>query len=160
MTPSEWRGFLTQPVRTAKLATVRADGRPHVAPIWISLDDDDTVVFTTGADTVKGRNILAEPRVSMCVDDERPPFSFVVIEGRAEVSDDLDVMLEWATRIGGRYMGADRADEYGRRNAVPGELLVRVTPKKILAHKNIAACQHGALRRADKPPVGRRADTL
>ena len=138
MTPSEWREFLTEPVRTAKLATVRPDGRPHVAPIWISLDVDATVVFTTGADTVKGRNIVAEPRVSMCVDDERPPFAFVVIEGRADVSDDLDVMLEWAARIGSRYMGADRADEYGRRNAVAGELLVRVTPARIVAKKGIA----------------------
>lgn len=138
MTHSEWREFLTRPVRTAKLATVRPDGRPHVAPIWISLDDDDTVVFTTGADTVKGRNILAEPRVSMCIDDERPPFAFVVVEGRADVGDDLDVMLEWATRIGGRYMGADRGDEYGRRNAVAGELLVRVMPTRIIAKSGIA----------------------
>ena len=138
MTASERRAFLTEPVRTAALATVRPDGSPHVAPIWIALDDDDSLVFTTGADTVKGRNILADPRVSLCVDDQRPPFAFVVIEGRAEISEDLDAMLEWATRIGGRYMGADRADEYGRRNAVAGELLVRVTPTRITAKKGVA----------------------
>lgn len=138
MTPAEWRTFLTTPVRTAKLATVRTDGRPHVAPIWIALDDDDTVVFTTGAGTVKGRNILAEPRVTLCVDDERPPFAFVVIEGTAEVSEDPATMLAWATRIGGRYMGEDRAEQYGRRNAVAGELLVRVSPTRVTARKDIA----------------------
>lgn len=138
MSPAEWRRFLTEPVRTAALATVREGGRPHVAPIWIGLDDDDSVVFTTGAGTVKGRNILADPRVSLCVDDERPPFAYVVVEGRAEISEDLEVMLKWATRIGGRYMGEDRADEYGRRNAVAGELLVRVSPTRIIAKKGLA----------------------
>ena len=99
-----------------------------MAPIWIALDDDDTVVFTTGAATVKRRNILAEPRVTLCVDDERPPFAFVVIEGTDEFSQDPAAMLAWATRIGGRYMGEDRAEQYGHRNAVVGELLVRVRP--------------------------------
>jgi PPOX class probable F420-dependent enzyme len=138
MTRDEWRAFLTEPVRTAKLATVRADGRPHVAPIWFALDDDDAIVFMTGATSVKGRSILAEPRVALCVDDDRPPFSFVVVEGRAEIVDDAEALLSWATRLGGRYMGEDRAEEYGRRNGVPGELLVRVVPTRVLAHKDIA----------------------
>jgi PPOX class probable F420-dependent enzyme len=138
MSRQEWRAFLTEPVRTAKLATSRADGRPHVAPIWFALDDDDTIVFTTGATTVKGRGIVADPRVALCVDDDRPPFSFVVVEGVAEVVDDAAALLAWATRLGARYMGEARAAEYGRRNGVPGELLVRVTPTKVLAHKNIS----------------------
>ena len=65
--------------------------------------------------------------MSLCWDDERPPFSFVVVAGVARTSTDLDDLLTWATRIAGRYMGADRADEYGRRNAVPPEMVVRVT---------------------------------
>jgi PPOX class probable F420-dependent enzyme len=139
MTHDEWRAFvLARPARTAKLATVRADGRPHVAPIWIDLDDDDTVVFNTGAGTAKGKALRRDPRVSLCLDDERPPFSFVIIEGEAELSDDLDEMLHWATRIGGRYMGDDQAESYGRRNAVPGELLVRVRPTRVVAHADIA----------------------
>jgi PPOX class probable F420-dependent enzyme len=138
MSPQEWRAFLTEPVRTAKLATVRADGRPHVAPIWFALDDDASVVFTTGATSAKGRSLRVDPRVALCVDDDRPPFSFVVIEGEAEISEDAEELLVWATTLGGRYMGADRADEYGRRNAVPGELLVRVRPTRVLAHKNIS----------------------
>ncbi|MEN3315726.1 MAG: hypothetical protein V7605_1960, partial [Acidimicrobiaceae bacterium] len=96
MTRDEWRAFLTEPVRTAKLATVRADGRPHVAPIWFALDDDDTIVFMTGASSVKGRSILAEPRVALCVDDDRPPFSYVLVEGRAEIVDDAEALLFWA----------------------------------------------------------------
>jgi PPOX class probable F420-dependent enzyme len=127
------------PPHTAQLATTRADGRPHVAPVWFDLDDDGSLVFTTGAESVKGRGLRRDPRVALSVDDERPPFSFVIVEGRATLSADLGELLVWATRIGGRYMGRDRADQYGQRNAVPEELLVRVKPEKIVAAKDIAA---------------------
>ncbi len=137
MTEAEWRAFLTERARTGKLATVRKDGRPHVAPIWFDLDDDGTILFTTGADTVKGIALRRDPRVSLCVDDEAPPFAFVLVDGTAELSEDPDALLGWATRIGGRYMGADRAEAFGRRNAVPGELLVRVQPTHVVARKGI-----------------------
>ena len=137
MTKREYERFLLGRARTATLATVRADGRPHAAPIWFDLDGD-TLLFTTGETTVKGRNLRRDPRVSLCIDEEEPPFHFVVIEGTAELMAEHPDLLHWATRIGGRYMGPDRADEYGQRNAVAGELLVRITPQKILAFKNIS----------------------
>jgi PPOX class probable F420-dependent enzyme len=120
-----------RPARTAKLATVRADGRPHVAPGWYDLDDDGALMFNTGADTVKGRNLVRDPRVAVCVDDERPPFAFVMLEGEVEIERELDVVRFWAARIGGRYMGQERADEYGARNGVPGELLIRLRPRVV-----------------------------
>lgn len=137
MTNEESRSFMLDRARTAVLATVRADGRPHVAPIWFDLDDE-VLVFMTGETTVKARNMRRDPRVSLCVDEEEPPFHFVAIEGISELSAGDPDLLYWATRIGGRYMGSDRADEYGRRNAVEGELLVRVAPQKIVAYKNIS----------------------
>jgi len=139
MSEEEWKAFLAaEPARTGKLATVRKDGRPHVAPIWYDLDDDGTIVFTTAAGTLKGQAIRRDPRVCLCVDDERPPFSFVIVEGEVELCDDPDAKLVWATRIGGRYMGAGNADAYGRRNAVPEELLVRLRPTRVVARAGIA----------------------
>ncbi len=133
-----WRGFLLAlPARTAKLAVVRADGAPHVAPVWFDLDGDD-VVFMTSAETIKGKAILRDPRVSLCIDDERPPFSFLTIAGTATTSTEPDELLEWATRIAGRYMGAALADEYGRRNAVAPEMVVRVRPNRIVAKVDVA----------------------
>ena len=137
LTSTEARLFLLERPRTAKLASVRADGRPHIAPIWFDLDGD-TLVFTTWHTTVKATNIRRDPRVSLCVDDEAPPFAFVLVEGIATLSDDLDELRGWATRIAGRYMGAGLAESYGRRNGVPGELLVRITPTKILAQASIS----------------------
>jgi PPOX class probable F420-dependent enzyme len=137
MTDAEWREFVSYGTRTGKLSTVREDGSPHVAPVWFLLDGDD-VVFTTGKDTVKGRNLVRDGRIALCVDDDRPPYDYVVLRGRARLSEDPDELRHWAARIGARYMGEDRAEEIGARNGVPGELLVRVTIDKVLAEKGVA----------------------
>ncbi|WOX07896.1 PPOX class F420-dependent oxidoreductase [Streptomyces sp. N50] len=137
MTDEEWRAFVSLGTRTGKLSTVRADGSPHVAPIWFLLDGDD-VVFNTAKETVKGRNLARDGRVALCVDDDRPPFGFVVLQGRAELSEEPGELRYWAARIGARYMGEERAEEFGARNGVPGELLVRVTVEKVLAQKGIS----------------------
>ena len=137
MTREECLRFLVDKARTAKIGTVRPDGRPHVAPVWFAMDDD-VLVFTTWTDTVKARNLRNNPEVSICVDDESPPFAYVQFEGRAEIVDDMDRLLRWATSIGGRYMGQDAAEAFGKRNAVPGELLVRVSPTRIFGEENIA----------------------
>jgi len=138
MLTAEQRAFLMEQVRTAKLATVRKDGRPHVVPIWFDLDGD-TLVFTTGQTSIKAANIRRDPRVCLCVDDETPPFAYIMIEGTAIMTADRDALLHWAARIGGRYMGAELAEAYGKRNAVEGELLVRVTPARVVFEKDIAS---------------------
>lgn len=132
MTPERTHEFLSHGQRTGKVATVRADGRPHVAPIWFVMDGDD-VVFMTGADTVKGRTMARDPRVSMVVDLEEPPYAFVTVEGRVTLSEDLDEMLPISIAIAQRYVSADQAEAFGRRNAVKGELLVRLHPDKVIA---------------------------
>lgn len=131
MSDDERRSFLSEGRRTAKLATVRADGSPHVVPVGFVLDGDDWV-FMTSADSVKGRNLHRDARVSMCV-DEVDPHAFVTVTGTAALSEDPKALLHWATVLGGRYVGADRAEEFGRRNGVPGVLLVRVTPTRTSA---------------------------
>jgi PPOX class probable F420-dependent enzyme len=137
MSEAEWRDFVTTGTRTGKLATTRRDGRPHVVPIWFVLDGDE-LVFNTGASTVKGRSLLRTGQASLCVDDERPPFSFVTISGPVSISEDLEEMLPWSTRIAARYMGGDVAEEFGRRNTVEGELLVRLRAEHVVAVARLA----------------------
>ena len=137
MTPEEVRDFLGHGTRTAKVATAGADGQPHVAPVWFVVDDDE-LVFTTWSDSVKGRNLRRDPRVAVVVDNEVAPYGFVHLRGRVTLSQDLDELLRFATTIGRRYMGADRAEEFGRRNAVPGELLVRLKPERVIATADVA----------------------
>ena len=139
MTPDEYKAFLVETPRTGKLATVRQDGRPHVVPIWYDLDDDAPVlVFTTWHESVKAANMRRDPRVSICVDDESPPFAFVLIEGTASLEANAGDLQYWTTRIAGRYMGTELAETYGKRNAVEGELLVRVRPIRVIARQGIA----------------------
>jgi PPOX class probable F420-dependent enzyme len=133
-----WQEFVSAlPARTAKLGIVRADGSPMVAPVWVDLDADE-IVFMTAADTIKGKAILRDPRVSLCFDDERPPFSFVTIAGTATTSTDPEELLRWAIRIGGRYMGPEKAEAYGARNAVPPEMVVRVRVDRVVAKVDVA----------------------
>jgi len=158
MSADERRQFLLEGTRTGKVATTRADNRPHVTPVWFTIDIPtvavassgsaatvgkaaiaaDEIVFTTHETSLKTNAIRRDPGVAMCVDDQTPPYSYVLVEGTAELSDDLDELRRVATVVGGRYMGAGRADQFGARNAVPGELVVRITPTHIVARADIA----------------------
>ena len=137
ITDPQVRAFLTEGTRTGKLGFLSPSGRPLVTPVWFVLEGD-TLVFNTGQDTAKGRALARDPRVSMCVDLEQPPYAFVQVQGEAELSDDLDELVRTATAIAARYMGPERAEEFGKRNGVPGELVVRVRPTKVLAAFNMA----------------------
>jgi PPOX class probable F420-dependent enzyme len=137
MSDEERRAFLLEGTRTGKLAVTRRDGSPYVLPVWFLLDGDD-VIFTTGAETVRGRALRRDGRASMLVDEERPPYSFVRIDGRAEISEDLGEMRRWGRALGARYMGDEVADRFADRNAVTGELLVRLVPDRISAQADIS----------------------
>ena len=141
MSAQEIWDFLCAGTRTAHVGTTRPDGRPHVKPVWFVLDGkpgDFQLVFTTYADSVKGRSLRRDGQVAVSVDDPAPPYSFVIVEGTALVSDNLSQVRAAATKIGGRYMGAGRAAEFGTRNGVPGELLVRVTPARVIAQRAVS----------------------
>lgn len=137
MTEAEYREFLLRGTKTGKLATVRKDGRPHVVPVWFELDGD-AVIFTTSNRSVKFMNMKRDPRASITIDDQTPPYSYVMIEGTVSFSEDPGELLYWATRIGGRYMGEDQAEVYGRRNSTPGEVIVRIIPSKVSAFADVA----------------------
>ncbi|MBR8742546.1 PPOX class F420-dependent oxidoreductase [Nocardiopsis sp. MG754419] len=138
ITDPEISAFLLEGTRTAKIAFTSADGRPLVAPVWF-VGRGDTLVFNTGRNTAKGRSLARDPRITLVVDLEEPPYGFVQVQGEAEVSEDPDELLRTATEIARRYMGSERAEEFGRRNGVPGELVVRLHPTKVIAAMNLTA---------------------
>ena len=133
----EVRDFLAQGTRTGKLSYLAASGRPLVTPIWFIVEGD-SIVFNTGKDTAKGRALARDPRVSLCVDLEEMPYAFVQVQGEAELSEDPAELLRTATAIAARYVGDERAEQFGQRNAVPGELIVRLRPTKVLAAFDMA----------------------
>ena len=147
MSEEEIKKFLTQGTFTAKIATVKKDGSPHVVPIWFVLDEQNNkkvkkigdVIFTTYEDSLKARNIECDNRVSICVDDQTPQFSFVTISGTAKIyRHKRNELLKWATKIARRYMGKSNAKAYGERNSTEGAVLVRIKPTKVIAEKDTA----------------------
>jgi PPOX class probable F420-dependent enzyme len=137
MSSAEAWALLRADMRTAKVATTRADGAPHVVPVWFVVAEA-AVVFTCAGASVKGRNLARDPRVAVSVDDEVFPYAFVIVSGSVQVAERPDDLLAWTTRIARRYVGATRADEYGRRNAQLDDWLVRVVPERIFARAEIA----------------------
>jgi PPOX class probable F420-dependent enzyme len=130
--------FLREGARTAKLAVVRKDGSPFVTPVWFLLDDDGSLVFETERRSLKGHAIARDPRVSLCVEDDRPPYVVVRVDGRAELVEDHPDLLAWTTRLAARYLGQSRAGAVGKANASPGHALVRVRVERVVAHADLA----------------------
>ena len=148
MSKVEIKKFLMHSTFTAKLTTVNKDGSPHVVPVWFVLDEQksrtakkiEDIIFTTYEGSLKARNIERDNRVSICVDDQTPQFSFVTIHGTAKiVRQKYNELLKWNTRIAERYIGKSNAKAYGKRNSTEGAVLGRVKPIKIIAEKDIAA---------------------
>jgi PPOX class probable F420-dependent enzyme len=148
MSKKEIKNFLMNGTFTGKLATVKKDGSSHIVPIWFVLDSfhksrdsriRDDIIFTTAAASVKAKNIRRDNRVSICVDDQIPPFSFVTVYGTAKIHHcKQSELFRLATKIARRYIGKENAELYGRRNSTEGEVLVRIKPIRIIAEKDIA----------------------
>ena len=147
MSKEEIARFVMQGTFTRKLATVRKDGSSHVVPIWFVLDNENSkrrgrignIIFTTYSTSVKANNIRRNNRVSICIDDQTRPFSFVTIFGSAKIQIyKQKEVLKWATKIAERYMGKKNAEAYGRRNSSEDAVLVRINPTRIIAEKDIA----------------------
>jgi PPOX class probable F420-dependent enzyme len=145
MSKAEVARFLMQGTFTGKLATVKKDGSPHVVPIWFVVengkgrDKAGNIILTTGDTSVKANNIQHDDRVSICIDDQKPPFSFVTIHGTAKIYPyKQKEVLEWATKIAERYVGKKNAKTYGEVNSGEGAVLVRIIPSKVIAEKDIS----------------------
>ena len=137
MTNDEYLNFISEGTRTGKLATVNKDGSPHVVPVWFIVDGKN-IIFSTGLESVKYKNMQRDPRISLSVDEESGLYSFVKVDGTVTFSSDPDVSLKRATQIAARYMGEENADAYGKRNSGPDEVVVTINPTKILALSDIA----------------------
>ena len=138
MSAEEARAFLAEGARTAHVATTRADGSPHVVPVWY-LVDGDALVFTCARDSVKGRNLARDPRLAIAVDDDRFPYAFATVSGRAEIAERPDDFLAWTTRIARRYVGPEHAEHYGAQNVRLDDLLVRVPLERVNGGADVAS---------------------
>ncbi|MGZ4589527.1 MAG: PPOX class F420-dependent oxidoreductase [Actinomycetes bacterium] len=105
MTPDEARDFLRAHHR-AVLATLRADGRPQLSPVFAGVDAEGRVIISTREGAVKTRNLRRDPRISLCVLDDGFFGAWVQVEGTAEIvsqPDALELLVDYYRRVSGEH---------------------------------------------------------
>ena len=101
--------------RTATMATVGPDGQPHLVAMWFSIIDGD-ICFETKAKSQKATNLRRDPRISVLVEDGQTyeELRGVSIEGRAEVSEDAELLWRIGVNMFERYYGPSYAENLYR----------------------------------------------
>ena len=117
----------------AVLVTIAADGTPVPTPIWYRYRDG-LLYFRTASDAVKAENVRRDPRVSVCIQDERPPYRAVIVHGKAELRTDEPWL---ATEVPRHYLGFVGAMGYQQtaRTAVEAgpEVALVVRPERYVS---------------------------
>jgi len=127
----KWERFL-RGRHVAVLGTIGGDGAPVLTPIWY-LYRDGRILMRTGRASVKARNIQRDARVTVCVQDERPPYASITVHGRAVIEPEREGL---AAEIARRYLGRIAGAAY-LRVAVENvqqseEVTLAVTPERVL----------------------------
>ena len=110
----------------ARLAYTGLDGRPRVVPIWFTMLDGD-IVMVTGPKAAKVRALEANHAVALTIDDARPPYKVLLVEG--------DASLEYIEGIAPEYEGITRrylgpiADAYLSQLKIKRQVRIRVHPR-------------------------------
>jgi PPOX class probable F420-dependent enzyme len=136
MTDNEWRSFVTAGTRLAHVALTRRDGRPHVTPVCFILDGDE-LAFALSPGSVKGKSLAHDRRIALCVSDERQPYSFVTIEGEAQVSAKPDQITHIAARIANRYYPSQPAEDFAESFVQAGFTAVRISITNVIARSGL-----------------------
>jgi PPOX class probable F420-dependent enzyme len=65
----------------AHLVTLNEDGSPHVAPLWIDVDDRQHVLVNSAVGRKKDHNIRRDPRVAVSIHAQDDPYTWTAING-------------------------------------------------------------------------------
>jgi PPOX class probable F420-dependent enzyme len=113
--------------RNATMATVRANGTPHLSPMWFYWDGERFYISTT-RDRVKYKNLERNPVVSLCIDDVTG-LTYVVAEGKAEIR--TENIWDDTKKIVVKYRGEEGGDAYLERLKKEPRVLVVLKPTRI-----------------------------
>jgi len=126
-----WERFL-RGRHVAVLGTIAPDGAATLTPIWY-LYRDGVILMRTNADSIKALNIAREPRATVCVQDERPPYKSVTLYGEAKIG---EVQHELGAEIARHYLGAIGGIAYQRTAQASvqrgEEVTITFTPSRAL----------------------------
>jgi PPOX class probable F420-dependent enzyme len=116
---------LLEGANLARLAYTGLDSRPRVVPIWFTLLDGD-IVMVTGPKAAKVRALEANNAVALTIDDARPPYKVLLVEGDASLEPIEGIAPEYKG-ITRRYLGP-MADPYLAQLRIKRQVRIRVRP--------------------------------
>jgi PPOX class probable F420-dependent enzyme len=112
----------------ACLATLMNDGSPHVTPTWIDLDEDSgSIIISTVEGRVKHKNVSIDPRVAICISDEKNPYNMVLIRGRV-IEKTKEEAVEHTDRLAKKYLGVDK---YPFPTPVEKRVILKIKPERV-----------------------------
>jgi len=113
MGPEEISAFLDQrnPALVGVAGTSRADGSPHVVPVWYRWDGDAVRVWTH-EERLWVRNLRRDPRIAFSVQETKPPYGAVTMRGRAEIRTGGADAEDEIWRITRRYLSENEVEGY------------------------------------------------
>jgi PPOX class probable F420-dependent enzyme len=118
-------------LHVAVLSVASPDGRgPLAAPVWYTYRPGGTVNVSTGRGTRKALAIEAAGRISLCAQDERPPYKYVTVEGPVVIE---DATAAERLELARRYLGPEGGDAYIAANPGGGQVMIRMTPEHWLS---------------------------
>jgi nitroimidazol reductase NimA-like FMN-containing flavoprotein (pyridoxamine 5'-phosphate oxidase superfamily) len=127
MTTREREEFLSG-VHVGVISVPREGGAPLTAPIWYSYEPGGEVLVGMGRDSRKGRLIKEGTMISLCAQDENPPYKYVTIEGPVVSITDTDTDRD--TRpMAIRYLGEALGNGYADQSSDEGGIQVRIKPE-------------------------------
>jgi len=109
----------------AHLATLRRDGSPHVAPVWVD-HDGDIILVNTAVGRVKQKNIMNDPRVGLSITDQNNPYERVEIRGRV-VSQTREGAEEHIDKLANKYTGK----KYQKSSPDEKRIIIKIEPLQI-----------------------------
>lgn len=125
---SERQQRFVEKARIARLGTIGPGGAPHIAPVWYRFEDGTFAVLTDRG-SQKHRNIERDPRVVLCIDDDRPPYHTVLVRGTARVEPVPGPA--WRLALAVHYLGDEAGRRYVEQNDSPNGLLLRISAQKL-----------------------------
>jgi PPOX class probable F420-dependent enzyme len=123
--------FLTDETRYAVLGTINPDGSIQQSVMWFDVEGDQ-IVMNTKRGRFKDRNMVNDPRVSLCFEDS---YRYVTLKGRAELVDDPELGQSGMLKMATKYLGAEEAakqmsEMYSKQERV----VIRVTVDSVDVH--------------------------
>ena len=110
----------------AFLGTLMKDGRPHVTPVWVDLDNDH-ILINTAEGRIKHKNLTRDPRVSISLIDKNNPYSMVTIQGTVvdQIKEGADDHIDKLAR---KYL---KAEKYPGHSPSVKRIIIKIKPDRI-----------------------------